>query len=279
LLCNIAGYVGWCCRSFYLPPPLEFVGDVSPGGRRAAEEWRKSDSYAEPLELTWNRAWWKLCHPWDCVMTEPVKVEEQPDSGLWATNNFRFWGFAKTNGEWDASTAFDRGDVFTYLLREEKRNHRQGEIASTIDAMGANGATIEVLSLGLLSPLGAVVRQTTEAPDLDRIFPASSTTMRFSGASRSRYPATASMLDCLARSIREADVDGALPGWGISPRHGIILTTGDVRAEYLVSVDDGGEYAFGHGIDGIGGFHGNPPSSAGKSQRGPRLLPDQQWLP
>jgi hypothetical protein len=256
LLCSIGGYVAWCFRSFYLPPPLEFVGDVSPGARKAMEEWRNTSSYAAPLKFGSSTAWWNLCHPWDCRMGDPVQVEEQPDSGLWATDISRFWGFSKTGGEWDASTAKDYGSYVNYVPHS-RRIHRQGEIASRIDAMGANGATVEIVSLGRLSLLGSLVRKAEEAPDPDPCFSSIFYHYEVIGAVTVEDPqARQHLLDCLARSIREAEVDLVLPGWGITPRHGIILTMGDVRAEYLVSFDDGDGYAFGAGIDGIDGFYG-----------------------
>ncbi|MCW1926244.1 hypothetical protein OKA05_27065 [Luteolibacter arcticus] len=254
VLVSIAAYVAWCFRPFYLPPPLEIDASVSPGGRKAVEDWRWSGSYVRPLEFGWTTAWRNLCHPWDCRMGDLVRVEEQPDSGLWATSIGQFWGFSKIGGEWDASTAMDHGTDF-FFSPVHGRVQRQGEIASRIDAMGANGATIEILSLGRLTHLGSLVHRAGEAPDSQPYFPSIFYHYEvFGRATVVEARERQHLLDCLARSIREADIDREPPGWGISPRHGITISIGESRADYLMNFDEGDGYAFGPGIDGIMGF-------------------------
>ncbi|HEY1121615.1 MAG TPA: hypothetical protein VGE67_08450 [Haloferula sp.] len=253
LLCGMGGYVAWCCRSFHVKPRLAFEYSVSAGGRKAMDAWREMPSYPAPLAFSWSTMWENLCHPWHCRMADPVHVNEDSRTGLWATNYGNWWGFSKSRGEWDGATAKNHGIYFFSYVTD--RIERQGEIATRIDVMAAKGATIEIVSLGGLRLRGEVAGKVSEDTSADPYFPIEFHHYEVMGSvrvvdSRERQH----LLDCLARSIREADVDHDLPGWGISPRHGIILTLGGERADYLINFEDGDAYAFGSGIDGVAGF-------------------------
>ena len=292
---SMGGYVAWCLRPFYLPPPLKIVGSVSPGGREAVEEWRWADSYFKAPEFDWSVAWWNLSNPWNCQLAEPVEVEERPTCGLWARRNDDLWGFSKTGGEWDASTAYHhRGsswDIHAFW---------QGEVASRIEILAEGGATFEVLSLGNLTNLGGVVSQA----GLENNGVRNSPGVFYDRVVLGRVIVDDSqvrqrLVDALARSIREGFfVDDSPPRRlikfsqrknlrayyspsraiigpdpapedagdpflleasqfdGIVARLGIILTQGDVRREYLVSFDDKRGEAFDDGNPGFGGSHG-----------------------
>jgi hypothetical protein len=260
LLCSTAGYAAWCFRSFYLSPPLEFVGDVSPGAREAMEDWRWSANRPRPLRFEWSTAWGNLCHPWDCRMSAPVEVVEVvevPEEGLWARTSDDLWGFSKIGNEWDASAAFHHGSfpIFSYSPRSRLID-RQGWIASRIDAWGSSGATIEILSLGPQTTFGRLLRQTGQGPGLGPNTPDVFYDHEVLGRVKvSETRDRQDLLDGFTRSIREADVDTELPRWCVFPRHGIILTWGELRAEYLVSFEDGDAYCFEDAIGDIDGFH------------------------
>ena len=271
----IGGYVGWCFRPFYLPPPLKIHGEVSPGGRRVAERWVRHSDYAFRLEFRWGTAWRNLSHPWDCEMATPVEVEEQPDKGLWVMRDDLLWGFSKTGGEWDASTAHYHGYADGYWSRMPA--YRQGAIASRIEELAGEGAKLEVLSLGGYTKMGALLRDARQVADGGRNSAIAFYDREVLGRVIVEDPQVRQrLLEVLARSIREAAVfDEALPelprshyhvtfisgrlprlrlrpAMGIVARCGVILTVGNYRAEYLISFDGGEGEAYDDGIAGIG---------------------------
>ena len=287
----IGGYVGWCFRPFYLPPPLKIVGEVSPGGRKVAERWVRYSAYAFRLEFRWDTAWRNLSHPWDCEKATPVEVEELPDKGLWVMRDDLLWGFSKTGGEWDVSTAHYHGYSSGYWSSNPA--YRQGAIASRIDELSAEGTKLEVLSLGCYTKMGALLRDARHAADGSRNSAIAFYDREVLGRVTVENPEVRQrLLEELARSIREAAVyDRALseppsshdditvipggdlrllrrPATGIVPRWGVILTAGSYRAEYLISFDGGEGEAYDDGIAGIGslasegGFSVCPPSPA-----------------
>ena len=257
MLCGTVGYVAWCFRSFYLPAPLEFDAEVSPGGREAMEDWRWSSGYPRALEFEWSLAWRNLCQPWDSGAGGAVRVFELPD-GLWArTSGEHLWGFSKVGNEWSASTAFDHGSFPIFSWSPESRLiDRQGWIASQIDSWGAGGVSVEILLLGRQTSYGKLVRQTGQGPGLGPNTPDVFYDREVMGrVIVSDVRDRQELLDAFARSIREGNVDTDLPRWSGAPRHGIILTQGDLRAEYLLSFEEGDAYAFEDALNELDGFH------------------------
>ena len=260
LFVSTVGYVAWCFRCFYLPPGLEISGAISPGGLRAVEDWRWSESFPRPLEFKWSTAWSNLRYPWHCVETHPVEVDETPGWGLWArTFEGNLWGFSKVGNEWDASTAFHHGSFHPWVYYENYRKiSRQRTIASRIEEWGSGGATIEILSLGPLTTYGRLLELDGQSPDLGWNYPEVFYNHEVIGRvtvvdSRERQE----LFDGFARSVREAvfERDPELPGWRTHPRLGIILTRGEQRAEYLVSFETGEVHAFEDALEGIDAFH------------------------
>ncbi|MCW1884963.1 hypothetical protein OKA04_09505 [Luteolibacter flavescens] len=272
LLCSISGYVAWCFRTFYLPPPVEFIGDVSPGAREAVEEWRWSLRGPREREFSRPEAWWNLQHPWNCRRGEPLEAVEETGFGLSALRGGGFgaygrrgrtflslgrhwWTFSRTAGEWDASTVVDHGTKFG--VSYGPRIYTQAAVATRIDAMAEQGATIEVLSLDGLSRFGNLLKGAGLHPDrqppLFSIFEHHEILGRAvvtDARERQR------LIDALARSIREGDGERDSPGWGLDARYGVTLTVGDEHAEYLISFRRGDGAAFDAGIDGLPDYKG-----------------------
>lgn len=261
MLLSIVGYVGWCFRCFYLPPPLVIEGSISAGGLKAVEDWRWSESYPPPLEFKWSTGWSNLRYPWHCVKAPPVEVGEEPEWGLWArTFDGDLWGFSKVGNEWDASTAFHHGSFHPWVYYANYRKvSRQRTIAARIEEWGAGGAGVEILSLGPPTTFGRLLKQDGHSPDLGWNYPEVFYNHEVLGRVEVVAGERQELLDGIARSVREAtfERDPKLPSWGVHPRHGIILTRGDKKAEYLVSFETGEIYGFEEALQGIDSFHEN----------------------